>query len=176
MRQKAAPIRSEKWVPLMADLQLLSQPAKDDNSSDASEDFKRSYHSSDSSDMDVLDHQLRVLDEEFPAVGLDRAIDGWTFSGVDGAHLTDSFGALAMLLEGLCVLESAHASAVSSCRERDGTKGRQVIPDYDEVNPAGGNILVDPIVEGANKRASDVADAVSRVGEGNQYVTNNAKH
>jgi hypothetical protein len=155
-------------VPLMADLRLLSLPATDGNST--TESFKKSYHPSNSCDMDVLGHQLRVLEEEYPAAGLDRAIDGWTFSGADGAHLTDSFGALAMLLEDLCRLEDEHASAVSSCRERDGIKGRQVIPDYDEVNVAGGCTLLDPIVEGAAKRAKDVADAVSRIVEGNPYV------
>jgi hypothetical protein len=171
MRQVAVPPRSEGWVPLMADLRLLSLPATDSKSTDTTESFKKSYHSSNSCDIDVLGHQLRVLEEEYPAAGLDRAIDGWTFSGADGAHLTDSFGALAMLLEDLCRLEIEHASAVSSCRERDGIKGRQVIPDYDNVNVAGGCTLLDPIVEGAAKRARDVADAVSRIAEGNPYVT-----
>ena len=165
--------RSPGWGSLMKDIELLevSDPSAISSCDAVASAFQVSCLVSNSSDMDVLVHQLHVLTEEFPTAGLDSALGDWTSSGYEGAHLTDSFGALAFLLEDLCRLESAHASAVNSCRARDGIKGREVIPDYDAVNAAGGECLSDPIAKRALDQAGEVSDAVAMLCDGNAYTT-----
>ena len=157
------------WTGLMTDLQHLSLDSSiaAQCSGDATQLFQPSYAIADSFNTDVLSHQLYVLSEEYSdmSLSLNRAIEEWSDSGSEDAHLSDSFGILAVNLLELCKLESSHASSVSACRARDGGKGREVVPDYDEVNSAGADILSDPIVAAAFARASDVCAAVALLGK-----------
>jgi hypothetical protein len=155
------------WMGLMEDLQHLSLETSKTSAEECSENvaelFLTNYAIADSFNIDVLSHQLYVLSEEYPNVhmSLKTAVDEWTNSGLNDVILPDSFINLAIVLLELSRLETSHASSVKACRARDGSKGREVIPDYDRVNSAGADTLSDPIVSAALTRASDVCDAVA---------------
>lgn len=59
--------------------------------------------------------------------------------------------------------ENSHATAVASCRARDGMKGRSIIPDYDLVNMVGAETLLDPTVKESRSRAEEIAETVDRI-------------
>jgi hypothetical protein len=66
----------------------------------------------------------------------------------------------ANLLSQLGVLENTHATAVASCRARDASKGREIIPDYDSVNPVGSDVYKDAVVAEARDQAAAIAVTV----------------
>lgn len=153
------------WAGLIKDLQHLSldTSALAECRGNTTQLFQPSYTIADSFNMDVLSHQLYVLSIEYPDVysSFSRAVEGWSESELEDVHLSDSYNVLAAELSELCRLETLHASSVKACRARDGSKGREVVPDYDRVNSAGADVLSDPIVAAALARASDVCAAVA---------------
>jgi hypothetical protein len=149
----------------MNDLKGLT-PLED---SQASRAHQMHYMIAESGNIDVLTHQLRGLGEEdydknafiTPADLLD-ALQEWSRCDFD-PQISESFRSMVLLVSKLCVLESTHASRVTGCRERDGVKGREVIPDYDDVNAAGGDCMSDPIVKYAVDRAAEIESTVSQL-------------
>ena len=104
---------------------------------------------------------MYVLSEEYPDMysSFNRAVTEW--EPLRCVQLSDSCTVLAVELSELCRIETSHASLVRACRARDGSKGREVVPDYDAVNGAGADVLSDPIVAAALARAKDVCDTVA---------------
>lgn len=122
-----------------------------------------------STNIDVLTHQLRMLGEQYyeyltlvlPAALL-HALEEWVNCDSE-PYLLGSFQTMVLLLSQLCVLENKHASRVKECRQRDGVKGREVIPDYDAVNAAGGDCMSDAVVKYAIDRAAATVSAVAQL-------------
>lgn len=149
----------------MIDLQQLT-PLED---SEAAKPYQMHYMIAESSNIAVLTHQLRMLSVEdadrhalLLPTDLLNMLREWSSCGTE-PHLLESFRSTVLLLSKLCVLENTHALRVKSCRERDGVKGRAVIPDYDAVNAAGGDCLSDPIVKYAIERSTDIDYAVAQL-------------
>lgn len=157
----------------MNDLQLLTPPPStaplpsDDQAGTGV--YQTTYMIAESTNIDVLAHQLRMLGEEhydnqtliIPAMLL-GALEEWVQCDSE-PHFLESFRSMVLLLSQLCVLENKHASKVKDCRQRDGVKGREVIPDYDAVNAAGGDCMSDPIVKYAIDRAAATEFAVAQL-------------
>jgi hypothetical protein len=149
----------------MNDLKGLT-PLED---SDASGAHQMHYMIAESDNVDVLTHQLRGLGEEdydkntfITPADLLGALQEWSSCDFD-PQISESFRSMVLLVSKLCVLENTHASRVKGCRERDGVKGREVIPDYDDVNAAGGDCMSDPIVKCAIDRAAEIESTVSQL-------------
>jgi hypothetical protein len=149
----------------MNDLKGLT-PLED---SAASRAHQKHYMIAESCNIDVLTHQLRLLGEEdydirtlIPQADLVGALQEWNKCDFE-PQLSETFRSMVLLLSKLCVLENTHASRVKGCRERDGIKGREVIPDYDAVNASGGDCMSDPIVRYAIDRAVEIESTISQL-------------
>jgi hypothetical protein len=107
---------------------------------------------------DVLSHQLAVLKHEYPDVNIVDSLRDLTKNTADFT----SSPLLSLLLE-LASIEGSLADRVASCRARDGDKGRQVIPDYDRVNPVATDVERDAVVRDTRRRAGDIAAYVDKL-------------
>lgn len=107
-------------------------------------------------------HQLRILMVEYPALNLRDSIARFpdVCSSIAPYGIRHMGTTLPLLYE-LITIEGAHAAAVAACRNRDGVKGRSIIPDYDNVNPSGPDVTSDSVVTGSASRAAQMAQIIT---------------
>jgi hypothetical protein len=160
------------WSALQQDLQNFNLNV--DSNSQVEEPYYLKCLMADSQNMEVLKHQLMVLKGEYPHVPFAEVLNSWgddcrILSTLKNSSNSDNCEApvvnaqLFPLLFELVELENSHATAVTSCRTRDGVKGRSVIPDYDLVNVVGSDTSLDPTVKESLSRAEVIARIVYEI-------------